>query len=594
MIKVSRFLIWPVSMALFLQITAVSYLCTTQAQPQASKYEFRAPWLTTAWGLDWPAGVSGASSQQNRMISILDRLVEQNMSAVIFQVSARGDAYYQSDRLPWAYNLSGTPGNDPGWDPLQFVIDEARKRGLEVHAWFNAFAVAYDSGNDAPASADIPNVRHTNPGWMESGGWMNPGIPEARQWQVDNVMELVERYDIDAIHFDRIRYASGYTRDPSLMEAHNPDSIANIADWRRWNVTEFVRQVHEGIQEIRPTVKIGVTPVGHYDAGSTAGWGALYGYSSVFQDSRFWAEMGYIDYIAPQVYWDIGTVRAPRFVHIVNDWVVKRRNDRHLYIGIGAHETWNRNEMDLQIDTTRSLGAEGQVYFRNASISGSDFNGRYDTRAIVPPMPWRSLSQPNPVRNLAHDIEENRVTLSWEEPTPGRGEEDPLFRYVVYRVNTGSIISDQAILDNPVNIATLTGETNWTEEITGEDELFELTYYVTALSRNNVEGDFVRADLTLVSADEPAMIAGRFELKQNYPNPFNPETRISFHLPETAHTTLAIYDLLGRRVAMLTSDVMAAGQHSVTFDASGLASGVYVYRLRSGDHVQSKKMLLGK
>jgi len=389
MTSLRHLLIVSIFMPFLLVVMASS---VTAEPPPSPKKEFRSIWVTTAWGLDWPKTTS-RSGQQSSLIGILDQMKRQNMNAIVFQVSARGDAFYPSERLPWAYNLTGTPGNDPGWDPLAFLIEEARKRGLEVHAWFNAFAVAYDSHNDAPASADIPSVRFSNPEWMEQQGWMNPGVPEARDWQVANVMELVENYDIDAIHFDRIRYASGgYGRDNSLMAEHNPEGMATLADWRRWNVTEFIRLVHEGIQEVRPTVRMGVTPLGHYDAGSTDGWGAGYGFSSVFQDSRYWAERGYIDYIAPQIYWDIGTTTPPRFAYIVNDWVEKRRNDRFIYVGIGAYQPYVSSELDAQIDSTRSLGADGQLYFRNDNVANRNFSGRYDLPAIVPPMPWRSLS----------------------------------------------------------------------------------------------------------------------------------------------------------------------------------------------------------
>ena len=576
----------------FLLVVMASFV---RAEPPPSpKKEFRSIWVTTAWGLDWPKTTS-RSGQQSSLIGILDQMKRQNMNAIVFQVSARGDAFYPSERLPWAYNLTGTPGNDPGWDPLAFLIEEARKRGLEVHAWFNAFAVAYDSHNDAPASADIPSVRFSNPEWMEQQGWMNPGIPEARDWQVANVMELVENYDIDAIHFDRIRYASGgYGRDNSLMAEHNPEGMATLADWRRWNVTEFIRLVHEGIQEVRPTVRMGVTPLGHYDAGSTDGWGAGYGFSSVFQDSRYWAERGYIDYVAPQIYWDIGTTTPPRFAYIVNDWVEKRRNDRFIYVGIGAYQPYVSSELDAQIDSTRSLGADGQLYFRNDNVANRNFSGRYDLPAIVPPMPWRSLSEPNPVRNLLADVTGSQVTLEWDEPTPGRGETDPLFRYLVYRAKASEAISDQLIIDNPAHIVALTGERIFVDEPetgeTGEDYV----YYVAALSRNNVEGEFVKTELSVVPTDAEHLVAEQFELLQNYPNPFNPATNITFKIPVTSHVTLEIFDVAGRRIATLLDESHSPGTHTVTWDASTLASGVYLYRLQAGDFRQTRSMMLMK
>jgi len=444
------------------------------------KFEFRSAWVTTAWSLDWPTGSTPAAQQQS-MRDILDQLEAQHMNAIVFQVSARGDAYYQSDRLPWAYNLSGTPGEDPGWDPLQFVIDEARRRGMEVHAWFNVFAVAYGSGNDSPASADIPNIRFTQPDWMEADGWMNPGIPGARQWQVDNVMELVSNYDIDAVHFDRIRYnTGGYGRDPDLMAQYNPDGIIGLDNWRRHNVSEFVRLVHEGIQQINPDIKIGAAPTGHYNAESTDGWAAQLGYSSVFQDSRYWAQQGWADYLAPQIYWDIGTVEPPRFAYIVQDWVTNRQNDRHLYIGHAPYKQEVLAELSDQIAITRTAGAEGQVFFRNQNIVGYDFSSAYPFRAVVPPMPWRNMQAPGAVQNLAAVPSGDEVLLTWNPPAP-EGEDGPVDRFVIYRVQETGVTDPASVLEDPSNIIALTGETFFMDEGQG-------TWFVTALSRNNVEG----------------------------------------------------------------------------------------------------------
>ncbi len=444
------------------------------------KHEFRSAWITTAWSLDWPTGTTSAAQQQS-LLDILDALESHHFNAIVFQASARGDAYYQSERLPWAYNLTGTPGADPGWDPLQFVIDQARQRGMEVHAWFNVFAVAYGSANDSPASADIPNIRFSQPDWMEADGWMNPGIPDARQWQVDNVMELVSNYDIDAIHFDRIRYIpGGYVRDFDLMMEHNPDGIVGLNNWRRHNVSEFVRLVHEGIQQINPDIKIGAAPTGHYNAESTNGWPAQFGFSDVFQDSRHWAEQGWADYLAPQVYWDIGTVEPPQFEYIVQDWVTNRRNDRHLYIGHGAYKPQVLAELSDQIDIVRTTGAEGQVFFRFHNIAGHDFTSAYPYRALIPPMPWRDMQAPAAVRNLTAVQNGEQVQLTWEPPLPG-GVDGPVDRFVVYRVDETGVADPSSVLENPEHIVALTGETAFEDEGEG-------TWFVTALSRNNVEG----------------------------------------------------------------------------------------------------------
>lgn len=476
---------------LFILTYVSAFASHVEAQsPPAAKHEFRSSWVTTAWGLDWPSG-STPSAQQQSMIDILDQLKSQNMNVIVFQASPRGDAHYDSDRLPWAHTLTGTPGQDPGWDPLRFVINEARKRGMEVHAWFNAFTTAYDSNNDNSGESGIKNVRLTNPDWMEHGGWMNPGIPDARNWQVGNVMELVDRYDIDAIHFDRIRYAGGaYDRDASLMEEHNPDGIVGLDNWRRHNVNEFVRLVYEGIQNIRPSVKIGVTPLGHYDQGSSDGWGAQYAYSDAFQDSRYWAEQGYVDYIAPQIYWTLDDQDAPRFDYIANDWVSNRKNDRHLYIGMGPYKPIIKPELPEQIDAIRDAGAEGMLFYRNDNIVDEHFGGRYPSKSLVPPMPWRSMEETGPVRNFTHEINSQEAVLNWDEPLVDEEHPEQAIRYVIYRTESQESGNGQSVIDTPANMVGLTGETSFIDN-PGEADPEDYIWYVTALTRNNVEGDYV-------------------------------------------------------------------------------------------------------
>jgi len=272
-------------------------------QSIAPDREFRASWVTTAWALDWPSEIgSSVSEQKEELAEILDVHQQQNLNAVVFQVSARGDAIYPSSQLPWSYVLAGQPGEDPGWDPLQYLIEEAHKRGLEFHAWYNVYSIAYNSFADSPEHADQPNVRFTHPEWIAAITdeldnvhlWLNPGIPEAREWQVQNIKELVENYDVDAIHFDRIRYFSdGYDGDEELFGQHNPNQFEDIDDWRRGNITKFVREASEVIRDIGPMIKIGAAVSGHYDENSSDGWPARYGYHDVFADSRHWAEEGY-------------------------------------------------------------------------------------------------------------------------------------------------------------------------------------------------------------------------------------------------------------------------------------------------------------
>ncbi len=579
-------------------LLAVIAMPVSADSPEIPKHEFRSVWVATVvndWtGIGWPP-------PEEMMNNILDRAERLGLNAIVLQVVGRGDAIYPSERLPWSHVMIPPSGAYPDWDALQMWIDATHARGMELHAWFNVYMVAYGNTRDSDREDQL-HVKYSNPEWMAYNivngdsvmtTWLNPGHPEARAWQVGNVMELVENYDIDAIHFDYIRYDnSGFNTDAATMQQYNEDNIGNLADWRRHNINTFVKEVYEGIQERKPWVKVGAAPVGHYNTQSADGWAGFWGYNSAFQDSRHWAEQGHIDYIAPQIYWTIGT--PPRFEYIVGDWVQNRKNDRHLYIGTNPANDDVRREIGRQIDTTRARGAEGQLHFRYRSISQSwtIFSGRYDNKAIIPVMPWRSMNVPNEVRELAASPGNFQVQLNWDKPESR--DEDARYRYAVYRVDAGDQRPASEVIGDASHLLILTGLTSFTDAFEPDKYGNEYRYIVTALSRNNVESDPVEQQAVVTSADGEPAIAAAFELHQNYPNPFNPETVISFRLPEANQVRLAVYDVLGREVAVLVDQTLSSGTHSVTFEAGSMATGVYIYRLTAGDFTQSRKMLFSK
>ena len=576
--------------------------------PEPPKKEFRSFWLATAGGMDWPPNTTNANTQREALRDIIHNAKAMGLNAVVFQVVPRGDAFYESERLPWSSFLTGgphvgVPGQDPGWNPLEFAIEEAHKIGLELHAWYNVYMANRETYDRSPDS-DPPHVFYSNPEWIEQvpqdgGGvwnWINPAIPEAREWIVGNVVEIVENYDVDAVHFDFIRYGTNYERDDSLMQVHNPAELTNISDWRRENINMFVRDVYAAVKDIKPWVKVGSTPVGHYR--TAGGWAAGYGYSQYYQDSRGWAGEGVHDYVAPQLYWDIGAPgdggsHAPRFEWLVDDWTNDMRG-RHYYIGTGPYRVEIKPQISAQIDTVRNSPAPGHMHFSYRNILDNPFGDSYRSMAIIPPMPWMSMRIPDRVNDLAYEVHGRSVNITWEEPTPGRGETDPFFRYVIYRALASQVISDQAIIDNPAYIVDITGERTFIDEPDAGSEGEDYIYYVTALSRNYVEGDFVKADIIVVSAEDETLVAHSLELEQNYPNPFNPATEISFSVPAGEHVRLTVFDVLGREVAILVNEERSAGAHSVTFDASEHSSGIYLYRLETAGQQITRKMMLIK
>ncbi len=449
------------------------------------KREFHAAWVATAIQLDWPKTTDPELGELS-LRNIIRRSKDMGMNAVVFQAVARGDAMYQSERLPWAPWLTGSPGKDPGWDPLAVAIDEARKLGMELHAWFNVVLIASDHTAKSPDS-DPPHVVYAKSDWVVRDGtnhWLNPGIPDARQWHVENVIELVENYDIDAIHFDYIRYPSGGMpglTDYNTREKYDPDGIANLNDWRRNNITEFVRAVHAEVRSRKPWVKIGSAVMGHYRQ-FVFPWPALYGYEGAFQESRKWLQEELHDYVAPMVYWGIGQKDdTPRFELLVRDWEGEHY-DRHVYIGTGPYKNFIFNELPDQIDTVRAAGLHGQVHFRYDNINQSPppFGDRYDYLSLVPTMEWMTGEAPPPPVALRYEIDRSAGTseFRWEDA----GENGEAIRYVLYQFKDNTITDED--LNDPRNILYFTGENYFRSATPGREGNY---FAVTALDRNNYE-----------------------------------------------------------------------------------------------------------
>jgi uncharacterized lipoprotein YddW (UPF0748 family) len=564
------------------------------------KHELRSFWLTTASALDWPKG-STPAEQQASLREIIQRAKAMGMNAVVFQIASRGDAYYRSDRLPWSSQLTGVIGRDPGWDPLQFAIDETRALGMELHAWFNAFNVGSASVTEPGAPL---HVSQTNPGWIAArndGTWVNPGYPAAQDWVVANVIELLDRYDVDAINFDFLRYPSnGFTDDFGLHLQYGGNT--NLQDWKRANVTAVPRRVMQWVQANKPWIKVGSAPIGHYK--TSGGWPALYAFHAVHQDSRGWLRDGWMDYIMPQIYWKIYSgpyTSSPEHSWIVRDYA-RETYGRHVYVGIGAYVDGTIQQLPAMIDTSRVNGLKGQVYFRWGSIYA--FNVQtgtvgpqitYRKPAIVPSMSWRSQAAPGQPFITSHNRTGQDVTLSWE-PVSFDDNGDTLVRYAVYRVIGNTAPDPEVVITDVQNLVTLTGGTSLTNRLPATDQ--NVYYVVTALSRNNVESLPSQPYLVPTSTSvepEPGVpyVTG---LDANYPNPFNPTTVIGFQLSVFGQARLSVYDLLGREIAVLADGAYPAGRHEVVFDAGNLdlASGVYVTVLRVGDRQFTRRITLLK
>ncbi|MDG5799087.1 family 10 glycosylhydrolase [Marinilabiliaceae bacterium ANBcel2] len=309
-------------------------ICSFTLSAESPKREMRAVWLTTVWGLDWPAvtlPVSGgqtwaANQQKDQMLTILDRMQDANLNTIFFQVRSECDAFYQSSYEPWSSYFADQRVMDddftPAYDPLEFVVEEAHKRGMEVHAWLNPYRFESSVGKYEGSPGDY---RETHPEWVleyeDGGSILDPGNPGVRERIVDIVSEIITEYDVDGIVFDDYFYAYGGTPtnlDSYSQDLYKPDGV-DLHDWRRGNVDKMVSDVYDAIQDIKPWITFGVSPFGIWttreDVAIERGvplpegitTNALDAYSSIYCDPVAWLEQGTVDYISPQIYWKTNT-----------------------------------------------------------------------------------------------------------------------------------------------------------------------------------------------------------------------------------------------------------------------------------------------
>lgn len=567
-----------------------------EAQRESSlfpKREVRAVWLTTLGGADWPK-THDIEEQKRTLIQIFNTLQEEHFNTVFFQVRSRGNAFYRSRFEPWAAELTGTLGKDPGWDPLAFAIEEAHKRGMEIHAWFNVVKV-YNQGMP-PISYPLHIVR-AHPEWVQQYDgewWVDMGIPNVRTYIENIVMELVRKYDLDGIHFDYIRYPGESFNDWSSF--HTFGGGMNRDDWRRNNITTFVRDMYKKITAEKPMMKIGSAPLGVYTQipGASTGFA---GYSVLYQDSRRWLREGIHDYLVPQIYWDFGEQSSPNdpdFRALCIDWA-RNNFGRHIYIGIGAYRDNVQREITEQIFMARSTEAKGESFFRYENVVDLPaLRAPYKYPALIPPMPWKDSIPPLPPQNIrVNEPQSDLYVIQWTPPPPAT-DGDTAWRYVIYRSTSEDIDTD-----DPRTIAAIipATETKYVDR-TSNSYGIKLYYTVTALDRGNNESISPSTVFTESSGikqnEQNETDTVPLWLAQNYPNPFFKRTYISYTLNRRLPVELTVNDAIGRTTMTLVNETQNPGTYVVSVNAADLSEGKYLYRLKAGQFIATKYMVRGE
>ncbi len=380
--------------------------------------EFRGIWVATVDNIDWPSEPGlPAAEQRDQLLAILDQASALRMNAIIFQVRPIADAVYESDLEPASWYVSGEQGKSPGWDPLAFAVEEAHRRGLELHAWFNPFRAGHPTMKGEVDSSHV-SIRH--PDWVLHYGeqvWIDPGVPDASAWSLAVIEDVVRRYDVDGVHLDDYFYPypvsdSARRRVPfpdstSRRRAQEAGMTLSLADWRRSNVDAFVERLYDLVKGAKPWVKVGISPFGIWRPGYPEGVVGFDQYEEIYADARRWLREGWLDYFTPQLYWPVDSPGQP-YAPLLDWWAGENVAGRHLWPGnftsrvvLEGNAHWDAEEIVRQVRITRDrAGATGNVHFSMRALEpgpGADSLFAlelYRDPALVPETDWLGGAPP--------------------------------------------------------------------------------------------------------------------------------------------------------------------------------------------------------
>jgi uncharacterized lipoprotein YddW (UPF0748 family) len=422
--------------------TLFSISLSAQKPPQ---YEFRAVWIATVENIDWPSKKGlPVDKQKEEFTRLLDMHKRNGMNAIVMQIRPVADAFYPSRFEPWSEYLTGKQGLEPSpyYDPLQFMIEECHKRGMEFHAWMNPYRAVFSLSR---SSVSPTHVTKLFPQWFVTYGstrYFDPGLPEVRDHVNKVVRDLVERYDLDALHFDDYFYPYRIPGKefPDQASFARYGNGMNKDDWRRSNVDSIIVMLGQTIKSANPRVKFGISPFGVWrnkrtDPRGSDSKASVTNYDDLYADILLWLENGWLDYVAPQLYWE--TSHPYVGFYMLLNWWANNTYGRQLFIGQGIYRAlepksfaWHkRNELPNQINAIRANGnAQGSIYFSSATFtrnpngwSDSLRNNYYKYPALVPPMSW--IDNVPPLAPLFDNLkrDEFRIYYRGAEPIKGFG-----------------------------------------------------------------------------------------------------------------------------------------------------------------------------
>ena len=493
----------------FLLLMAGRVFAQVQTGSAYPKREFRAAWIQSVNGQF--RGMPTEKLKQN-LIGQLNSLQKAGINAIIFQVRPEADALYASRLEPWSRFLTGVQGKEPEpyWDPMQFMIDECHKRGMEFHAWINPYRTKTTLKSEL-----APNhVYNIHPEWFVTYGdqlYFDPALPESRRHICMVVSDIVSRYDVDAIHMDDYFYpypikGKDFPDDASF--ARFGGGFSNKGDWRRSNVNVLIKKLHETIREIKPWVKFGVSPFGIYRNESSDPLGSktkgLQNYDDLYADVLLWAREGWIDYNIPQIYWHIGHPVAD--YETLVKWWARNTENRPLFIGQSVMNTVQNadpknpsiNQLPRKMALQRAYQTIGgscqwpaSAVVENAGKYRDALIAEYHKYPALPPVfDFMDNEAPAKVRKMKPVWTEDGYILFWTAPKY-KEEMNRAVQYVVYRFND----KEKVNIDDPSHIVAITRDNFY--KLPYEDGKTKYRYVVTALDRLHNESKSVGKKIKL-------------------------------------------------------------------------------------------------
>jgi len=471
------------------------------------KREFRGVWIATVDNIDWPKRGSTVAQQKQQLIDIFNSHQRTGINAIMFQVRPAADAFYAKSTEPWSKWLMGKQGvaPDPLYDPLQFAIDEAHKRGMELHAWFNPYRATFDNKYSQLSPNHITNTR---PEWFFTYGGQkifNPGLPEVREYVVKVILNVVDNYDIDGVHMDDYFYpyaiAGQKLNDAAAFAKYN-DGFDDIRDWRRHNVDQMIKMLSDSIHKHNPRMKFGISPFSIWankyqnpEGSDTHGGDTYY---ELYADTRKWVKEGWVDYINPQLYRPLND-RLVAFNTMV-DWWSDNTYNRHLYIGQASYRINERvlvafknpAELPNEIKYLRqNPRVQGSVYFNSTSITDNLLGftdslrqNYYRNPALPPVMLWLDSIPPNVPQNFTAKAENHTAMLRWTAPVPAKDRETA-YGYVIYRFEG----TEKVDIGNPKNILHIQYNTEGSYRDVTVQRGKTYSYVITAIDRLKNESE---------------------------------------------------------------------------------------------------------